>query len=371
MLQIQKNEPKSFRPVFECVKCSLKFKIKPENCNCQSNIFRNTKVYSLDKILSYKQPINVMIGGRRFGKTYAVAEYCVQKWKNLKRKFCWIRRHKTEMKKALEAFEKLGFFFDRTGVFYPEKIKNEKGKTEIIRNYIGIIITLSTASNIRGGEFNEFATLVIDEYGDEFGRKLKNEFTMLNSLIVSILDQKEDTVVFVLSNNTNRFLPLFQHIGVKWDQEWTRNWKVGAIVHLLTDEKREWYGAMAKWLQSTDYYNYAVFNKPMDYDEFLIEKYKLDNTQEFCFKFYNIKNILRLTRYGIGDNEFAIDECVKCNHDWIVIDTISMYRNVKQISKTGQLRLKQLYATGKLRFTTPEIKNSVIDWMTKILYISG
>lgn len=373
------KELSNWRYVYQCKKCTFKYKEKPNFCInknglCKSTNFIEVKVYCLDKILSYKRFINAIIGGRRKGKTFAVAEFCIERWKTNKSKFTWVRRYKTEMKKALESFGKLGYKFDGTGVYYEEiitEIKLIKGK-EIekenkIKIYIGTIVTLSTASRIRGGEFNDYNTLVIDEYGDEAGTSFKKEFMLFNSLITSIIDEKEDGIVFVLSNNVDRFLPLYNHIGVKWDQEWTDNWKNNSIAHVIEDGDRKWVGASAKWLESTDYYDYAIHNKPMDFDKSLLELYKLEfYIPEFCFKLRGIKETLGLFKY---EDKYVLSPCKNCNHEFYIIDNTNAINYVKSINENIQSKLISIFGSKKLLYTNPKIKLEFTSWIGQNLHL--
>lgn len=367
-----------WKTVYQCEKCTFKYKEKPNICvqkneNCKNDKFLEVQMYSLDLILSYHAFINVIVGARRIGKTYAGTEFCVKRWEEENSKFAWVRRYKTEMKKALEAFTKFGYHFDQIGVFYWDKkieiklIRGKEKETEVKeKKYIGTIVTLTTASRIRGGEFNEYNTLVIDEYGDEASLSFKKEFILLNSLITSIIDEKKDGIVLAFSNNVNRFLPLYEHIGVKWDQEWSYNWKKSAVVHVVKNEKRTWQGASAKWLKSTEYYDYAVFNKPLDYDKQLIEKHKLEFYKPIlCFKLNN----LSLKLIEINQEKWVIDNCNTCNHDFFVIDDINKINFVKPINKKVQDNILYLYLNQFLLYTTPNIKNEIRIFVARNIHL--
>lgn len=369
-----KKEVSCWRKVFQCKKCTLKYKTKHKNCDCGNNTFFEANVYCLDKILSFCAFINCIVGGRRKGKTYSVAEFCVNGWLKEQKKFAWVRRYGTEGEKALDAFGKLGYYTDEQGVFYfmEKEVMEKNGDKEKLtikkeKIYIGWLVTINRASKIRGGEFNDYHTLVIDEYGDESGTELNDEFKLTNSLIVSIIDEKEDGIVFVLSNNVNRFLPIYNHIQVRWDQEWTYNWKVDAVVHIVMDKDRTWHGASKKWLQSTEYYNYAVHNKPLDYDSQLIESYKLEFLEPICcFKMgYRIKQNLRLIQ--LKEDEFVLDICENCQHNFLIIDTYNAIEFTQSVNTTFQQQLYSLFFNKQLKYTQPSIKNEIISWVANNL----
>lgn len=379
--------PQSTTRVYQCNICTEKYPIVQHFCNncwekkgIRNELFTTRDVYCLDKILSYNAFMNLIVGGRRGGKTYACATYCINRWEQFKEKFAWIRRYKTEEENALKAFVKLGYKFDKKGVYIEtdeptgeedfedtsDKKKKRKTKNKLNKLYIGLFFSVSTASRIRGGEFGDFTTMVWDEYGDEAGTEFKKEFLLFNSIVVSLFDEKENCKVFVLSNNVNRFLPIYQHAEVRWDQEWSYNWQKDVVTHVWKRDF-EFIGSASKWLQSTDYYNYAVHNKPLDYDAQLIEKYMLEFAENiFCFKLGLIKQNLRLVEYPDG---YAIDYCERCRHPCAIIDTVNAIRHVQTKEQSKQIHLLNLYMGKKLKYSTPEIKQEITFWVSHHLYL--
>lgn len=372
------NVPSCWRTVYQCKSCTYKYKEKPKYCiskdgKCKNTNFYEVKVYCLDKILSFNCFVNIIVGGRRIGKTFSTAELCVNRYLKNNSKFIWTRRFKTEMKSAVKSFIKLGYKVDKIGVYYEDIIKEEKivkdkvsitSKTNKI--YIGRLATISTASRIRGDEFNDYNTLIIDEYGDEAGTSFRKEFLLINSLITSIIDEKGDGLVIVLSNNVNRFLPLYEHAEVKWDQEWTYNWEKDVVCHVVDTAGRLWKGKSAKWLASTDYFEYAINNKALDNDKELIEKYKLDYlTPLYCFALTTVKYSL----FKIDDKTFVINICKNCQHDITAIDIVAGIDFKVNINKAYQLQLIELYLDGKLYFTLPLIKEIFLMWIKGHLHL--
>lgn len=360
------------KQIYTCKKCDIKYEEIPNECiKCKLSNFILVDMYCLDKILSYNTFLHLIIGGRGWGKSYETAKYCINRWLKHGEKFLIIKRYLTELQKSLEAFIKLGYLVDKKGVYYTEIIENPlNNKKKIkINHYIGDIVTVSTASRARGGEFNSTFTIVWDEYADEIGFSFKQErkeFRFFNSLIETVFRNKEGCKAFILSNNANRFLSIYQHAQVKWDHEWTYNWNKEVVAHVLEDVK-EPTGSTAKWLKTTDYYDYAYKNKPMDYDPQLIETYKLEyQKSEFCFKLANIPGNLSITKIN---NEYAINYCDKCNHEYFTIDEINAIKNVREINYNKQMILLDLYMKKLLRYVTPEIKQEITTWVGRNLHL--
>lgn len=378
------QKPKSVRDVWQCLECANKTQEKPEVCasllkvkkdyvTCGNKNFIVRQMYCLDKINSYNCFLNAIIGKRRGGKTFAVIEHFIRLWENTGKEFVWIRRYKTETVRALDAVKKFGYFHDKKGVYYEEEItkidsindsnKKQTPKKIKIKHYFGHIITISTASRIRGGEFNNVFRIGWDEYGDEAGTNWNDENTLFNSIITSVFDEKSNCKVYVLSNNVNRFLPIYQTLKVKWEQEWTLNWNCDAVAHVTDNEGFELIGSASKWLKNSDYYDYAFQNKAMDLDEWLVESWKIEFIQpEFCFKLGIIKEKLGVF---ITNENIIIATCENCNHDLFVIDTYNKALLVKHINEAKCQILLDYYNTKKLRFTLPKYKQEFLSWVNR------
>ena len=54
--------------------------------------------YSLDKVISYNIPVNIIITERGYGKSFAVKEYVINKYLKKHESFMYIRRYENEIK---------------------------------------------------------------------------------------------------------------------------------------------------------------------------------------------------------------------------------------------------------------------------------
>lgn len=382
------DNPQCTRIVYQCRKCNNKTKQQYEKCpyqtmidknsfvECGNQTFDKVEVYSLDKILSFEKFMNVIIGKRRGGKTYAIAEFMIHLWVEHGQKFVWMRRYKTELKMALDSFVKLGYLIDMTGVYYEtEKVTYNKNGKEIIKKqkyYIGKVITVSTASRIRGGEFQNYATLIWDEYGDEGGTELRNEFIKFNSLIVSILDMKNDDSirVFVLSNNANRFLPLYEHIKPHWDNEWSINNKTDSVVHIWGGKVSDFTGRSAGFLSGTEYYDYAFANKPLDYDKWLIEDYHIEFCQpEIATMFGRTKDPICIYRINYKNEEKYIFSINKNNNLPLRFIDYNYIKFSSQEDIDLKIWLIDLWRLKKVLFTNPILKEDFFHWVMCNLHL--
>ena len=58
--------------------------------------------YSLDKVISYNIPVNIIITERGYGKSFSVKEYVINKFLKKKESFMYIRRYENEIKSVFE-----------------------------------------------------------------------------------------------------------------------------------------------------------------------------------------------------------------------------------------------------------------------------
>ena len=127
--------------------------------------------YSLRKTLSFNCGINLIIGARVTGKTFALKDYLTRQFINKGQKFVWIR-DTVDAKKELCDNDGAKFFEDfplmRNNKFISGSIK----KSEFIINekHAGTCLPASVFQRYKGNSFQETKTIVYDEFIREKGR---------------------------------------------------------------------------------------------------------------------------------------------------------------------------------------------------------
>ena len=58
--------------------------------------------YSLQKVLSYNVPVNIIITERGYGKSFSVKDYVIKQYKKNGSQFAYIRRYDNELKSVFE-----------------------------------------------------------------------------------------------------------------------------------------------------------------------------------------------------------------------------------------------------------------------------
>lgn len=363
-------EVKSYRIIYRCMECDYKYQSIPETCSkCNKNKFKEMKVYCLDKILSFDTFMNIIIGARDTGKSYAIAEFLINEWKQYGRTFVWLKREKTEFMSGLSIFSVIfGYGIDRTGVYEEQEYTDKNGKIKKKKIYFGKNFSVTMASKQRGEQVPDANYIWWDEYVAESGFTKYNELNLVFSIMGTIYRGKNKTKFFVTSNKANRFLELLQYADIDWDKEWNYNPKKKIITHVADSIINVPIGAANEFLAQTPYYEYAYNNKPMDYDAQLVESVKLEFLKpEFCFKVGSIKQPLRIME--MNNNLWAIDYCKNCNHKIYIIDSIHSISDSEPISLNKQEFLMNKYVNKLLRYSNPRFKTVITDWVGSNLHL--
>lgn len=183
------------------------------------------------KILSYKVPFNFIIGGRGTGKTYGALKYMIEN--NIR--FIFMRRTQTQLdvirKDEYQPFKKLNEdmgwsihpiqLTKYSSAFYDcERDKNGKWKPKEGTEALGLMVALSTISNVRGFDATDRDVLIYDEMIPErHERPIKDEASAFFNAIETIqrnreLEGKDPLLVLCLSNSNELANPIFIELKI-------------------------------------------------------------------------------------------------------------------------------------------------------------
>ena len=180
--------------------------------------------YRLDAILRHKAQYNLIYGERSNGKSYAVKEYCLKRFRDYGEEFVVIRRLKSDVTKALndlyfsdapieDIFDgKYNCIYTQSGRVYLAFL-DEDGKRKN-PTLCGYVRALSEAQRYSSGAYNNVKNIVLEEFISLDGRYLPNEI-MLFRHIISTIARKRDVNVFMIANTISRLSPYFREFGVK------------------------------------------------------------------------------------------------------------------------------------------------------------
>lgn len=251
--------------------------------------------YDLTKILSYNAFLNFLIGERGVGKTYSTSKFVTKQFIKKGEQFAYIRRYKTELKKAVPKF------FDSLikNSEFPDHNLYNKGETFYIDDKVaGYSMTLSTAQDLKSSNFSNVKYIIFDEFIIEEGQKhyLANEVENFLGLIESVARMR-DVKIFMIGNAVTIANPyfLFFDINLPYNTD-IKTYKNGLIlIQYMKNEnyrqaKRE--SKFGKLIEGTEYEKYAIDNAfRMDNKDFIEKK---SGSSKYSFGF-----IYKDNKYGV------------------------------------------------------------------------
>lgn len=243
--------------------------------------------YDYSRILSYNAFLNFLIGERGVGKTYGASKFVVNQFLKKGEQFAYIRRYKTELRQAVPQF----FSSINNNNEFPEHILNTKGKSFYCDGEVcGHAMTLATAQDLKGTNFDKVKTIIFDEFIIETGQRktyLNDEvFTFLN--LLETIARMRDVRVFFLGNAVTITNPYFLYfdLTLPYNND-IKLFKNGLILvqYMKNQEYREAKrkSKLGQLTEGTSYGNYAIENKfVMDNCTFLAKK---TGSAKFVFAF--------------------------------------------------------------------------------------
>lgn len=193
--------------------------------------------YSPQKMLSYNQYLNFIIGGRGIGKTFSMKKHLFKAFLTKGTPFIYLRRNKSELdridkdkfftigllKQLFKDFEIIDSHASRVHAkiefSYKDNPKNVLYITGTKITLNGKIVcylkSLSTWLDLKGSEYDDVYSIMFDEVLiDTTARKnyLKNEVESLLQFIFSVFRDRKNCHVYLLSNASNFNNPYFSYL---------------------------------------------------------------------------------------------------------------------------------------------------------------
>ena len=232
-----------------------------------SNAFKQGTVnyYRLGPLLSRNGVINMVLGPRGDGKTFAAKEQVIRNAINKGEEFIYLRRYQKEL-------DSRHTFFDDVRFKFPDHEFNVDGKRAMMKgpgdskfSCIGYFIALSTSQQQKSVAFPNVTMIVFDEFLIDKGaiRYIPQEVKVLLDFLSTVDRYKDKTRLVMISNSVAIANPYFQEwsIRVNKDQEWWSD-KTGFVVihfikdHIFAQQVRE--TRLGAFISDTEYGKYAV-----------------------------------------------------------------------------------------------------------------
>ena len=165
--------------------------------------------YSLDKVISYNIPVNIIITERGYGKSFSVKEYVINKFLKKKESFMYIRRYENEIKSVFEhgsPDNPKDFFDDLKNKFPDHNLETKNRKFYIDGTVFGYAKRMTEAQDLKSVSFEDIKTIIFDEYAIEKNKRyyLPNEGMIIAGMLDSIIRNRNDVKVFFLMNAVER-----------------------------------------------------------------------------------------------------------------------------------------------------------------------
>jgi hypothetical protein len=327
--------------------------------------------YNLSKVLSYNAFLNFLIGERGVGKTYSVTKFCINQFKKKGYQFAYIRRYKTELKKAVPKF------FDSMikNKEFPNDTLYNKGDTFYCNDKIcGYSMTLTTAQNLKGDNFPDVKYIIFDEFIIENGQHhyLQDEVTNFLGLLETIA-RTRDVNVFMLGNAVSLVNPyfLFFDISIPYNSD-IKTYKDGLIlVQMMKNEEYRQFKKQTKFGQlvaGTSYEDYAINNKFFNDNKDFIEKKTGNARCTFSFRYkeniYGVWLDFSIGKVYVSNNYNPNGILFACTKEDMTPNTMML--SIAKTYNSWKIFIKN-YKLGNVYYESLKIKLAVQDILKYII----
>lgn len=233
--------------------------------------------YDCNKTLTHNALVNIIIGPRGYGKTYALKKRAIQNFINKGQQFVYLRRYQAELDLVKE------------GLFNDIIVNNEfNGDIQFKEDcyffdnaLMGYAIALSRANHYKSASFPWVSLIVFDEFiidTSQNAHYLKNEVRKLLDFYETVARMREDVKVFLLANSLSFINPYTLY----WDLKKPTNGRVSkaqnnlVLLELVGDDEfkeRKNNTRFGQLIKDTEYASMTVNNQfILDSDSFIEQK---------------------------------------------------------------------------------------------------
>lgn len=334
----------------------------------------NSIYYSIDNVLSYNALLNFIIGERGVGKSYSAKKYVTNHFIKKHKQFVYIRRYKSEIKKAMGKNGENKFFEQILKEFPDYKLTNNCDTMFVNGKVAGYAIPLSVANILKSASFENVDTIIFDEFIIDKGNYhyLQNEIEQMLDIIETIARLRDIRVLF-LGNAISITNPYFTYfdLSLPYNSD-IKTFKDGLI--LVNYIKNEEYRTIkketrfGKLIEGTSYGKYAIDNEFLRDSKAFIKK-KDSNCRFYFILYIDSKNFGIWLDYKNGLMYVSYDYDPNCPVKFS-INTNDHDESTMLIRTRTSPYFKNIiehYRLARLCFENQQIKNTIMNCMYKYL----
>jgi hypothetical protein len=333
--------------------------------------------YNYDKLYSFNGAYNFVCGGRGLGKTFGAKEKALKKAIKRGEMFIYLRRFKTELPMA-----KATFFEDIAPLFPDYDFRSngplaemspitERDKKKRKWQTIGYFFALTEAQKLKSVALKKVTLIIFDEFIIEKGAThyLPQEEIIFNNLYSTVDRYGDKTKVLFLANAVSIMNPYFiaWNIRPPEDGEFVISHDGFIVAHFpkaeqFTNEVKQ--TRFGRFIDGTEYAEYAVANQFSDNDDSLIEVKGYKARYQFTLECHN--GTFSIWYDMINQRYYAQASRPK---DELIFTLVMERMNTEKTLMTFADRplgeLRAAYRSGKMLFDEPSTRNAFYEVFKK------
>lgn len=329
--------------------------------------------YDGQKLLSYNRVIHMCIGERGIGKSYYFKDYPIRKFLKEGKKFIYLRRYKTELRKVKRYFEDIK---DE----YPDHEFTVKGwEFYCDGKLMGFAVPLSTWQSEKSTAYPDFDTIIFDEFIREKDKSgyLPDEVNAFLNFCHTVFRRREGVRAFCLSNSITEVNPYFLEFNIRLEKDKRFNFSAdpkfrGYVVCENTDgfyqTKEEERSPFEEMISHLEYGRMALDNEFINDTDTFLKKRSKESKFEFSLIYNDVTyGVWVDTTEGLLYLSKKHDPSTKRVYPLTVGDhneNLYYMHNWKDIHHLR--KLAKAFEKGYLRFESQQVKAVAFDIFKKM-----
>lgn len=322
--------------------------------------------YDVNKTLTHNALINIIIGPRGYGKTYALKKRAISEYIKKGKEFIYIRRYQAELDLVKE------------GLFNDIIVNNEFAETIEFKNdcyfyggnLCGYAIALSRSNHYKSASFPFVGLIIFDEFiidTSQNAHYLKNEVRKFLDFIETVGRMREDIKAFLLANSLSFINPytLYWNMSMPKEKKYCKAVDGLVLLELVGDDEfkeRKQNTLFGKLNAGTEYERMSVDNQfILDSDTF-IEKRPGHCRYAFTLAYQNnMIGVWHDYKYGLFYMGNDWDPSCRLVYSTTLEDHKPNMMLLKRADKGGFGAIVRAFKIGAVRFENIRVKSIMTE----------